>query len=110
MADKTLGKLLAKSKSLRRNRKGSVGANSSVSVGSDDTASILRGVSSLSRFSGHSRSRSQSQSTAQSEAHEAYQGAAWPDSDDAHSITIRVGKEDEESTSVVSYDSEDADL
>lgn len=116
MADRTLGKLLAKSKSIRRNRKGSVGANSNLSVGSDDTASISRGVSSLSRFTHHYHSQSQSQSTAQSEAHEAYeadQSAVWPDGEGAQSITIQVpagGKEDGDSTSLVSYDSEDTDL
>lgn len=110
MADKALGKLLAKSKSIRRNRKGSVGgqSNSNLSVGSDDTASISRGVSSLSRFSRHSRSVSRARSTTQTDAH---LGAAWPESDDGHSIVIHVpdGKEDEEATSLVSYDSDDVD-
>lgn len=116
MADKALGKLLAKSKSIRRNRKGSVGgqSNSNLSIGSDDTASISRGVSSLSRFSRHSRSVSRARSTTQSDAH---LGAAWPESDDGHdghdghSIVIHVpdGKEDEEATSLVSYDSDDVD-
>lgn len=74
------------------------------STASDDVTSISRGVSSLSRFS------HQSKSPEQSELHD---GAAWTESDDAKSIVIRVparGTEDGDSTSLVSYDSEEPDL
>lgn len=121
MADNTLGKLLAKSKSIRRSRKGSVGANSSTSVGSDDTASIPPGLSSLSRLAHRvhspSRSRSRSQSLSQpaapSEPHDLFKNTVWTDSDNTQTTTIEIsggGKEDAESTSLISYDSEEADL
>lgn len=124
MADKALGKLLAKSKSIRRNRKGSVDGSNSLagSVGSDVTSnSISRDPSSLSRpsTSHYSQSQSQSHFLSQSELRsEAHEGP-WTESDDA-SLTRGRGRvladmergrrADEESTSLVSEDSEDPDL
>lgn len=97
MADKTLGlgKLLSKSRSIGRSRKGSVGSSS---IASDDVASISRGTSGLSRLSHAFHSAVPSQ---------------WHESDDSQSvITTRPPEEGEagqdgESTSLVSYDSED---
>lgn len=100
MADKTLGlgKLIAKSKSIRRSRRGSVDFNDgNSSIGSDDMHHVSRDHSSLSRFAHHFTAHSQAHTT---------------DSDDSRSIVTHVPaadeKEAEESTSsLVSYDSDD---
>lgn len=111
MADKTrgLGKLMAKSRSMRRSRRGSVDVDVDVdvhdgagSVGSDDGHAISRDSSSgLSRLSHHFRL-----SHAPSAASNA--------SDDNRSVVIHVPAgpkdDDEERTSLVSYDSDDLDV
>lgn len=98
MADKGLGKLLAKS--IRRSRKGSIDGSSSTA--SDDIAHLSsRDTSSLGRFTQPS-----SQSTAPFEPHSEHK--------DTSIVIHPPGEEDEEArshedeaTSLVSYDSED---
>lgn len=104
-----LGKLIAKSKSIRRSRRGSVDFNDgNSSIGSDDAHSISRDhSSSLSRFSNHFSLHSHSHSQSHAEA---------PSIDDENkSIVIHVPtgskeKDDDEDTSLVSYDSEDFEV
>lgn len=109
MADKTLGlgKLIAKSKSIRRSRRGSVDFNDgNSSVGSDDAHSTTHERSSLSRFAHHFHSHPQSDDTDAPRSQTA-------ESDDSKSIVIHVptgSKEDDESNSLVSYDSEEFDV
>lgn len=95
MADRALGKLLAKSKSIRRGRKGSVDGNSS--IGSDEarlsSSSISHAPTTVGRFSQQFPSPSQFGGT------------------DATGLSPYESKGyDEESTSLLSYDSEGTDL
>lgn len=110
MADRALGKLLAKSKSIRRARKGSVDGSSSIA--SDDAhlslSSLSQAPSTFGRFS------QQFSSHFHSEGHEAHNPAADTAVDDTRFSSVIIlaheGKEEGESTSLVSYDSEETDL
>lgn len=100
MADKTLGlgKLMAKSKSIRR-RRGSVDFNESrTSFGSDDA----HDHSSLSRFAHHFTSHNHHH---HSHAHPDAPTEITTDSDQKQPVAIHM-KDDSEDTSLVSYDSE----
>lgn len=116
MADKTLGlgKLIAKSKSIRRSRRGSVDFNDgNSSIGSDDGHSTSRERSSLSRFAHHFHRHSQSDDDDDGDDDDDDPTSQTAERDDNKSIVIHVptgSKEDDENTSLVSYDSEDFEV